>query len=508
MSVPAERLSDMMTLRDLLEGLADAPAIPVSGIGDDSRRLMPGDVFIATQGGAHHGLDFVGAAEAAGVAAVVWDADTGDAELATGAVPFVAVPGLAARIGDIANRWFGEPSSDLGVIGVTGTNGKTTVAWLVAQSLKLLGRDCGYVGTLGYGLDALDVDLGLTTPPCIDLQSKLAGFRDQGAAHAAIEVSSHALAQGRLSGTRFETAIFTNLSRDHIDYHGDMRAYGEAKASLFTDYRCDRRIVSLDTDFGFELAYRLGQDVITTSNRFDRVANGRPYVFVRSAVANERGSRVTVESSWGRGELDIPLAGDFNVANAIQVLALLLDSGVDFSDACDVIGGVSAPPGRLEPVGLSDVSDLPHVYVDYAHTPAALEAVLRALRLHAAGDLWCVFGCGGDRDKGKRPVMGQVVSRLADHAVVTNDNPRSENPATILAEIDAAMTGDRRVIEDRGAAIAWAIGQARPEDTILIAGKGHEDYQLIGEDRLDFSDCQTARANLEVRARRNAGGAA
>ncbi len=506
MSMPAERVSETMTLELLLEGIVDAPAVPVHGISDDSRRLGPGDVFIATRGATRHGLEFASAAVAAGVCAVVWDADTGEAELAVGDVPFIAVPGLASRVGVIANRWYGEPSRDLGVVGVTGTNGKTTVAWLVAQSLKLLGRECGYIGTLGYGLDTLDIDLGLTTPPCIDLQAKLAGFRDQGAKHAAIEVSSHALAQGRLSGTRFDTAIFTNLSRDHIDYHGDMRAYGETKAGLFTDFECERRIVSLDTDFGFELAHRLGQDVITTSNRFDRVANDRPYVFVRSAVATERGSRVTVDSSWGNGELYVPLAGDFNVANAIQVFALLLGRGIRFGDAAEVIAALQAPPGRLEPVTLPEATDLPSVYVDYAHTPAALEAVLRALRKHAAGKLWCVFGCGGDRDQGKRPVMGKVVSRLADHAVITNDNPRSEDPAAILADIDAAMSGDRMVIEDRGAAIAWAIGQAEAGDTVLIAGKGHEDYQLIGDERLDFSDCQTARANLEARARPESGG--
>ena len=500
MSMPAERISVAMNLQELLEGIVDAPAISVHGISDDSRRLGPGDVFIATQGATQHGLGFTAAAVEAGVSAIVWDADTGDAGLATGDVPFVAVPNLAAQVGVIANRWFAEPSRDLGVIGVTGTNGKTTVAWLAAQSLKLLGRECGYIGTLGYGLDSLDVDLALTTPPCIDLQAKLAGFRDQGAKHAAIEVSSHGLAQGRLNGTRFDTAIFTNLSRDHIDYHGDMRAYGEAKASLFTEFQCEHRIISLDTEFGFELAYRLGQDVITTSNRFDRVANGRPYVFVRSAVATERGSRITVDTSWGSGELHVPLAGDFNVANAIQVLALLLGRGVKFGDATEVIGALSAPPGRLEPVVLAGASGLPQVYVDYAHTPAALEAVLRALRTHAAGKLWCVFGCGGDRDQGKRPVMGKVVSRLADFAVVTNDNPRSEDPAAILAEIDAAMSGDRMVIEDRGAAIAWAIREASAGDTVLIAGKGHEDYQLIGDERLDFSDVQNARANLEARA--------
>ena len=503
MSMPAERLTERKNLQQLLQGLADAPAVDIRGISDDSRRLRAGDAFIACQGATRHGLEFVDMAVDAGVAAIVWDSSTGDASLACGNVPFVAVDGLAGHLGEIANRWYEWPSHEVDVIGVTGTNGKTTVAFLAAQSLQLLGLSSGYIGTLGFGMDSLDVDLGLTTPPCLDLHGKLAEFRDAGALAAAIEVSSHALDQGRLSGMRFSAAIFTNLSRDHIDYHGSMQAYGASKAQLFTAFDCDTRIVSLDSEFGQVLANRLGQNVITTSSRLDRVANGRPYVFVRSAAATESGSRIVVHSTWGGGEVHVPMPGEFNISNAVQVMALLLSRGIEFDDAARAIASLTAPPGRLELVNDRDDADLPRVYVDYAHTPAALEAVLRALRPHANGKIWCVFGCGGDRDRGKRPVMGRVAARLADRTVITNDNPRGEDPGAIIAAIESGMRRPGVVIEDRAAAIAWTIRKAAAVDTVLIAGKGHEDYQIIGDRRLDFSDVQAARANLAARRAAN-----
>ena len=499
MSMPAERFNTKPNLRELLAGIAEAPAVPVAGISDDSRRLGAGSVFLAVQGANHHGLDFLDAAVESGVAAIVWDSTTGDPGKASGPVPVIAANDLAAQLGEIANRWFDWPSHALDVIGVTGTNGKTTVAFLAAQCLQRLGRPCAYLGTLGYGVDELDVDLGMTTPPCLDLHEKLAGFRDLGAMHAAIEVSSHALDQGRLDGVRFDAAVFTNLSRDHVDYHGDMRAYANSKARLFTDFESRHRIVSLDSDFGRELAERCGGDVVTTSTRFDRVANGRPYVFVRSVVATAGGSRVTVVSSWGNGDIEIPLPGEFNVSNAIQVLALLLAWGVEFDDAREVVEQMSAPPGRMQAVAAAGETDVPQVFVDYAHTPAALEAALRALRPHVKGRIWCVFGCGGDRDTGKRPLMGRVVDRLADRPVVTNDNPRNEPPQNIIADVMGGMRDSVIAIENRAAAIAYAIREADANDTVLIAGKGHEDYQIIGDERLDFSDFQIARANLELR---------
>jgi UDP-N-acetylmuramoyl-L-alanyl-D-glutamate--2,6-diaminopimelate ligase len=504
MSMPAEILRPNVTLDQLLHGMAEVPAIQLTGISSDSRKLEKGNVFIACQGKSTHGLDYLQQAGKAKIAAIVWDPATREAPLAD--IPMFPVAGLAGHLGAIANRFFDTPSGRLKVSGVTGTNGKTTVAYLIMQCLRLLGQKCGYVGTLGIGIDQISSSDGMTTPACIDLHRQLADFCDAGAGHAAIEVSSHALEQNRVDGVHFDTAIFTNLSRDHIDYHGSMQAYGETKARLFVDYDVKNRIVSLDSEFGQDLAERCGSNVVTVSTRFDRVANGRPYVFVRAVVATERGSRVSVMSSWGAGEFLLPLPGDFNVANAVEVLAAMLCWNVPLDEACDVLGKVSAPPGRMQGVRLDTEAALPAVFVDYSHTPASLEAALRALRQHCKGQLWCVFGCGGDRDRGKRALMGKIAARHADHAVVTNDNPRSEPPAEIIADIIEEMDDVAVVIEDRGAAIAHAVAAADKDDVILIAGKGHEDYQILGEQRLSFSDYNVARANLLTRLDKGASG--
>ena len=496
MSMAAEQLPTSMSLADLLQDIVAAPAIPISGIASDSRLLNRGDLFLACGGIANHGIDFVDDALEAGVAAIAYDSATAAAPGLAVSIPLIAVPHLADKLGDIANRYYAEPSAAVKTVGITGTNGKTTVAWLVAHCLQRLQQGCGYIGTLGHGLEEIQDSEALTTPGVIELHAHLADFRDAGAAFAAVEVSSHALAQRRVDGVRFDTVMFTNLSRDHLDYHGDMRTYGEAKARLFTSYPAKHRIINLDSEFGAELAARFEQDAITVSTNFDRVANGRPYVFVRSVVANANGSQVKVATSWGEGAFDLPLPGDFNVANAAIVLAFLLVQGTPMELACNVLGQVDAPPGRMQRVVGS--AGTPAVYVDYAHTPEALNVALRSLRAHCKGNLWCVFGCGGERDAGKRPQMGRVAERCADRIVVTNDNPRGESPLEIIADI---MTGIARanratVVEDRAAAIAWAIREASAQDTILIAGKGHENYQLIGEERHDFADYVAAAKNL------------
>ena len=500
MSMPAESLGTGMTLDQLLEGIADAPALPISGITADSRQVGKGSVFLACQGATSHGLDFAEQAIDAGAAAIVWDSATGGA--IDVAVPMIAVEGLAGKLGEIANRWFDSPSEDLRVTGVTGTNGKTTVAWLVAQSFNLLDLRSGYVGTLGSGVGEVYGEGAMTTPPCIELHALLAGFRDQGAKHAAIEVSSHALEQLRVDGVTFDSAIFTNLSRDHIDYHGSMEAYFESKAGLFLDFDVRNRIVCLDTEYGSELADRCGPNVVTVSTQLDRIPNGRPHVFVRGVVASDAGSHIVIKSSWGDAEIDLPLPGDFNVANASEVLALLLCNDVALETACEVLGRVSAPPGRMELVSPSGDNALPAVYVDYSHTPASIEAALKALRAHCRGKLWCVFGCGGDRDRGKRPMMGKVAERLADHAVVTSDNPRTEPPQQIIDDILEGMSDDAMAVVDRAKAIEAAINDAAADDVILIAGKGHENYQVIGERTLTFSDVSAASTCLAARSER------
>ena len=496
MSMPAELVNLQPTLADLLHGYAEAPAIPVHGIASDSRNLQNGFLFLAVQGLTSHGLDYLEQAREAGVCAIAWDASTGKRPDDIG-VPLFAVDDLAARQGEIANRFFGCPSQALGVIGITGTNGKTTVAWMIAQALELIGEKCAYLGTLGYGVDEVQPSSGMTTPPVMELQGRLAEFVHAGAKAAAIEVSSHALAQGRVDGVRFDTTMFTNLSRDHLDFHTDMRDYFESKARLFLDYESQHRIVNVDSDYGAQLAAKCGANVITVATRSDRVANEQSHVCVRSVVASEQGSAVTFTSSWGDGQFTLPLPGDFNVANAIMVLALLLNKGVALEKACDVMSQLSAPPGRMQRVAM----DGPAVFVDYAHTPTAIEGALRALRAHCRGKLWCVFGCGGDRDTGKRAQMGRAAESRADRVVITTDNPRSEAPGAIINDTVGGLEHPEQVtiIEDRAAAIAWAVDQADAHDVVLVAGKGHEDYQEAQGKRLPFSDYAVAEKALAAR---------
>ena len=501
MSVPAELLPTSFTLSDLLQGYADAPPLPVHGIASDSRRIRDGYVFFACQGISGHGLDYLAAAKAAGAAAVVHDASFTHEPDDVG-LPMIAVEGLRDELGDIASRFYGDPSESLKVVGITGTNGKTTVAWLIAQCASHLGVRCAYLGTLGYGIDEIHDAEGMTTPAAIELHGRLAGFVEQGADFAAVEVSSHALSQGRVDGVRFEAALFTNLTRDHLDYHADMRDYFETKSRLFleSDTRC--RIINIDSEFGTELAARCGQAVVTVSTKVDRVANGRPHVFIRSVDMRGPGSDVAFTSSWGEGRFALQLPGDFNVANSVIVLALMLQQGVTIDAACDALSTMQAPPGRMQRV----IADGPTVYVDYAHTPNAIDVVLRALRPHCGGRLRCVFGCGGERDAGKRPLMARMAEGLADHVVITSDNPRKEDPRQIIDDIVAGLArpGQATIIEDRAAAIAWAVDRATDQDIILIAGKGHEDSQHIGTESRPFSDYGMAEAALAALAKRSA----
>ena len=496
MSMPAEYMTAAPTLADLLQGYAGAPEIPVRGIASDSRLLQDGFLFLAVQGMNSHGLDYLEQARQAGVCAIAWDASSG-IEPGDIGVPTIAIDGLAGKLGEIANRYYGRPSEELNVIGVTGTNGKTTVAWMVAQARQILGEHCGYLGTLGYGVDSVEGAEGMTTPAAIELHGHLADFAEAGARSAAIEVSSHALSQGRVDGVRFDTAMFTNLSRDHLDYHADMEDYFDSKSRLFLQCDPKDRIVNLDSKYGTQLAALCGQDVVTVSTKSDRVANDRTYAFVRSVVATERGSEIAFSSSWGDGRFTLNMPGDFNVANAMLVLALLLKKGVPLDAACDVMSQVSAPPGRMQRVAMNG----PAVIVDYAHTPTALESALRALQSHCRGQLWCVFGCGGDRDKGKRAQMGEAAEQHSDRVVITTDNPRSENAQVIIDDILAgtAHTDKVTIIEDRAAAVAWAVDQARDDDVVLVAGKGHEDYQESNGERIAFSDYAVAQKALAAK---------
>ena len=498
MSVPAMSLDHTPTIAALLQGFADAPSLPLLGVASDSRQLQEGFLFLACQGIGSHGLDYLQQAIAAGACAVAWDSSTAESPVEC-AVPTFAVEDLAEHVGDIANRFYGEPSQRLNVIGVTGTNGKTTVAWLLAECLQKLDHRCGYVGTLGYGIDELKGDEGMTTPAAVELHGRLAELVDAGATAVALEVSSHALSQGRVDGVSFDATIFTNLTRDHLDYHGDMQSYFESKASLFLAHDATHKIIHTDSEFGVELATRCGKEIVAVSTRGDSMVDARSFLNVKSVVANATGSQVAIESSWGEGAFTLPLPGEFNVENAVLVLAYLLVSGVDIEQACDVLQLVDAPPGRMQGVATEGAA----VYVDYAHTPAAIESALSALRPHCKGELWCVFGCGGDRDKGKRPLMASVAERLADQVIVTTDNPRCEDPQTIIGDVlgGFSQSHDVTVIEDRAAAIAWVVANAGSNDAVLIAGKGHENYQDINGERRPFSDYALASAAAAVAER-------
>jgi UDP-N-acetylmuramoyl-L-alanyl-D-glutamate--2,6-diaminopimelate ligase len=473
----------------------DAPAVTVTGVSCDSRTVRPGDLFLACRGSEHDGRAFISAAVRAGAVAVVADAGVAAVDRPAG-VPLLEVDGLAARLGPIASRFFDDPSRGLSVVGVTGTNGKTTVSQLVGQLLRALDRPCGVIGTLGASLgDDRAGNAGAathTTPDAVSLQAQLAAWRDQGVSHAALEVSSHALDQGRVNGLHVATAIFTNLSRDHLDYHGTMRAYGEAKLRLFRQPGLRHAVINLDDPFGARVrgALDAGVTAVTVSTRAGRGAD----VTVEGATLDAAGVGGTLVTPWGRGAFRAPLVGDYNLANVVAAAAAALTLGFELAPVLAALPSLLPVPGRLEAVpndrGLQ-------VVVDYAHTPDALEKVLLTLKELTAGRLLVVFGCGGDRDPGKRAPMGSVACAFADAVFVTSDNPRTEDPRHILDDIAAGCRGDYQFEVDRATAIAAAIEAARPGDCVLIAGKGHEDYQVIGRERLPFSDVDTARRALE-----------
>ncbi len=498
MSMPAEQRPLTVNLKDLLRGFAAAPPIPVHGLTSDSRQVRDGDLFLACAGERSHGIRYLDEALAAGAIAVAYEPNLTFVPATDSPVPLIPVENLSYRVGDIANRFFGEPSKALRVAGVTGTNGKTTVAWLLAECYESLGFRCGYVGTLGWGLGSIESREGLTTPPAAELHGLLAGFRDRGAACAAIEVSSHALAQRRVGGVTFRGLLLTNLTRDHLDYHGDMQSYAASKARLFTDYATTHRIINVDTEFGAELAGRFAPDAITVSTKAGRVGYEGRYVLAQAAATTAGATRVAIESSWGNNVFDLPLVGDFNVANAALVIAMLLAEDVELGDASAVLAGATAPPGRMQRVPGPPAA--PAVYIDYSHTPAAINGALRALRAHCRGTLWCVFGCGGDRDEGKRPLMGRVAEQLADRVVLTSDNPRGEAPEQIIDDIIAGLQTPQRaiVIVDRAAAISYAIRAAQAGDCVLLAGKGHEAYQIIDDEKRPFSDFEIAKRCIDA----------
>lgn len=483
-----------MPLSELL-GRADCCGgdTQIQGLQIDSRKVQSGDLFLAVPGELHDGRQFIEQAVANGAVAVAAEAPVAGFVDAL-PVPLVEIPELRFDVGPLAARFFRHPSRDLHVIGVTGTNGKTTTTSLIAQLGRSQGQSCGVIGTLGALLDDSVADSVNTTPDPVSLQRQLAQWRDQGVSTVSIEVSSHALVQGRVSGVEFKTAIYTNLSHDHLDYHGSMDAYARAKMQLFSSAGLLHAVVNLDDAYAPEVLAAVpdGVRILTYSTSRDdadiRVKNTR---YKAAGVAGE------LHTPWGSGRFSSPLPGEYNLANLAAAVTAVVLAGEDLLAVLAAVSRMRPVPGRMQLIpnalGLQ-------VVVDYAHTPDALEQVLSALKNHVSGRLVTVFGCGGDRDRAKRQVMGRVASTFSDRVVVTSDNPRSEDPAIILADIASGCSGNFELVADRSRAIAMAIGDAGTGDCVVIAGKGHENYQIIEGVRHHFSDEEQALKALSQRA--------
>ena len=467
--------------------------VPVRRLSTDTRRVLPGDVFVALPGTRVDARTLIPQAIAVGAMGVIWEAQGFQWNNAW-RIANVGVPNLRDRLGAIAATVYGDPSSKLWVAGVTGTNGKTSCSHWIAQALTHLGRRTAVMGTLGSGFVDHLVPGSRTTPDAVAVQSSLATLLAQGAKGVAMEVSSHGIDQGRVNDVAIATALFTNLSRDHLDYHGSMQAYGETKARLFRWPGLQHAVINVGDVFGASLAASLNRaqvDVLTYGLETGDVSG-------HALDLSAHGLSFDVKTPFGAGQIRSQLLGEYNALNLLGVLSTLLAAGIKLDEATRALERVEPVPGRMQMVRHPG---RPMVVVDYAHTPDALAKVLQALRAvqRDRGRLICVIGCGGERDAGKRPLMGEVATRLADLTIVTSDNPRSEDPQTIIGQIVAGAHPTYEIEADRAAAIYRAIHDASAPDIVLLAGKGHETYQEIAGQRFPFSDVDVANAALAGR---------
>lgn len=484
-----------------LAALPSDRSINITGLALDSRRVEPGYLFFARDGVRHRGADFIADAIKHGAVAVMTERGAlGAAERAALGVPLLEVTDLDAATGQVASRFYDNPSQYLKVIGITGTNGKTSCSSYLAQALESLGHRCAVIGTLGNGFVGQLQPATHTTPDSVALQALLAEFRLQGAEYVVMEVSSHALDQKRVSGVHFAAAGFTNLTRDHLDYHGDMARYGDAKARLFADYAPPLQAINLDDVFGRTLFERQ----VSAPCRIVGFGLVEPGVDIGAdqLCFDVDGCSFELCTPEGRHQVKAGLLGGFNISNLLLTAALLQLLGFDLARTAKALSVLKPVAGRMQCLPRDDRQPL--VVIDYAHTPDALAQALQALRVHqaGAGHIWCVFGCGGDRDPGKRAEMGAVAAELADRLVLTSDNPRSESPEQIIRDIMAGVPATERlhIESDRAAAIEWAVTHAGPNDLVLIAGKGHEDYQETAGIRQPFSDQEHALRVMKRRA--------
>jgi UDP-N-acetylmuramoyl-L-alanyl-D-glutamate--2,6-diaminopimelate ligase len=497
--MPAMNMAESHTLAGLLRGLTTVSirkGIAVSGVALDSRKVQPGDLFLAVAGSHTHGLHHARQAVALGAVAVAWEPsahESGLAELAALLpVPVVSVPALSRVAGRIADRFYGHPSRGLFMIGVTGTDGKTSCSHYIAQALDSEDRRCGLIGTVGYGL-CNELSNGThTTPDALTIQQALYTMQQKGARSVVAEVSSHAMDQGRVRGVDFDIAVLTNLSRDHLDYHGDLESYMHAKRKLFHSKRLRYAVINADDDFGRRLLDDIPPGVAPVAYRLEnepcKTRFPAQWVIGSELELDINGMHFRVQTPWGSGVIECPLLGRFNASNLLAALACLCITGLPFREALRRLSNTRTVPGRMERFDLGE--DRPLAVVDYAHTARALEEVLRSLRTHCTGKLWCVFGAGGDRDRGKRPLMAAAAEQFADRIVLTDDNPRTEDPERIMSDIVSGLkdAAQARIEHNRAHAINDALRAAGPDDIVLIAGKGHETVQIIGDKALPFSD--------------------
>lgn len=481
--------------------------VAVKNMTMDSRQVKPGDLFIAVPGLTVDGREFIEQAVTKGAVAVLAECDSAaSAEIElkkqNKTIPIIAIPKLQKLVGHIAARFFNHPSRNMPVIGITGTNGKTSISHFIAQILSYCRKPCGIIGSLGAGvLGNSFLSHEGTTPDPIAVQRILSNLQNQQAVAVAMEVTSHALAQNRVEGVEFHTTLFTNLTRDHLDYHPDMEAYGEVKKKLFTEFQSQYSVINIEDKFGLEL-FRFLKQVCPERKLIGYTTGVKgegALVSTQKLILDNHGIKAFIKTPWGEGELQCNLLGRFNLSNLLAAIAAVCIQGIPLAEVLQAVQSIKPVPGRMTRFGGNH--EMPLVIVDYAHKPDALAQVLEALRTHCTGRLWCVVGCGGDRDRGKRPIMAEIGERLSDYLYLTQDNPRTEDPKQIMAEMLEGLKHPKKAIVeyDRKKAIELTIAKAKPKDIVVIAGKGHEDYQIIGTEKIPFSDQIVVEAALKRR---------
>ncbi|HED4458764.1 UDP-N-acetylmuramoyl-L-alanyl-D-glutamate--2,6-diaminopimelate ligase [Pasteurella multocida] len=489
----------MRRLTALLGQVELAPNIELTDMILDSRAVKQGCLFVALQGHQVDGRQYIPQAIAKGASAVLAETEDIQQHLSTKieqGVPIISFYQLGSHLSALAGLFYDNPSHKLTLVGVTGTNGKTTISQLLAQWTTLLGHRSAVMGTIGNGLLGQIKEATNTTGSAVEVQASLADFVTRGADFAAIEVSSHGLVQHRVEALAFDVAIFTNLSRDHLDYHQSMENYALAKKRLFTELHSQYQIINADDSVG-QTWLQEQPNAVAVSCQADFQPHQAHWLKATAIQFSQKGARIQFESSWGKGELHSALIGQFNVSNLLLVFATLLSLGYNIETLMKTVPQLTGVCGRMERLS---ASNQPTAIVDYAHTPDALEKALQAARLHCQGKLWCVFGCGGDRDRGKRPLMAKIAEQFADHVIVTDDNPRTESAAQIVQDILAGFEHPQHVevCHARDQAIIQALQKADSDDVVLIAGKGHEDYQIIGTQKQHFSDQETVQQYFKV----------